>query len=37
MQLTPEERLMLVEKKDEIRKLTEDIIELSVDFVKNEI
>ena len=35
MQLTEKERLLLVTKKEEIRKLTEDIIELSVDVRHN--
>jgi hypothetical protein len=36
MQLTEKERLLVVEKKEEIRKLSEEIIDLSTDFVKNE-
>ena len=37
MELTEKERLMLVGKKEEIRKLTEEILDLSVDQVKNEL
>ena len=37
MELTEKERLMLVEKKEEIRRLTEDIIELTSEIKKNEI
>ena len=36
MELTEKERLLLVEKKEEIRRLTEDIIELTADLKKNE-
>ncbi len=35
MELTETERLMLVGKKEEIRKLTEDILELTYDLKKN--
>ena len=35
MELTEKERLMLVEKKQEIRKLTEDIFDLVADVEKN--
>jgi hypothetical protein len=35
MELTEKERLLLVEKKEEIRVLTEDIIELTADIKKN--
>jgi hypothetical protein len=35
MELTEKERLLLVEKKEEIRRLTEDIIELTVDLQNN--
>lgn len=37
MGLTEKERLLLVNKKAEIRKLTEEIIDLTVDLEKNEI
>jgi hypothetical protein len=37
MELTEKERLLLVEKKEEIRRLTEDIFELTADLKKNEI
>ena len=37
MELTEKERLLLVEKKEEIRRVTEDIIDLSVDLLKNKI
>ena len=37
MEITEKEREMLVGKKEEIRKLTEEIIDLSIDQVKNEI
>ena len=36
MELTEKEQLLLVEKKEEIRKLTEEIIELTSDLKKNE-
>jgi len=36
MELTEKERQLLLEKKEEIRKLTEDIIELTADLSKNE-
>jgi hypothetical protein len=36
MELTGKERLLLVAKKEEIRKLTEEIFELTTDFMKNE-
>ena len=35
MELTEKERLLLVGKKEEIRKLTEDIIELTTDIQRN--
>nr|ACD50078.1 hypothetical protein [uncultured crenarchaeote MCG] len=35
MDLTEKERLLLVEKKEEIRRLTEDIIDFSADLEKN--
>lgn len=35
MELTEKERLMLVEKKAEIRKLTEEIFDLTVNLKKN--
>jgi hypothetical protein len=37
MELTEKERLMLVEKKAEIRKLTEHIFDLTVDLEKNRV
>jgi hypothetical protein len=37
MELSEKERQMLVEKKAEIRKLTDDIVELSEDLKKNRI
>lgn len=37
MELTEKERLMLVEKKAEIRKLTEDIFDLNVDVERNRV
>lgn len=37
MELTEKERLLLVGKKEEIRKLTEDIIELTTDINSNKI
>ena len=37
MELTEQERLMLVGKKDEIRKLSEEILELSSDSKRNEL
>jgi hypothetical protein len=37
MELTEKERLLLVEKKEEIRRLSEDIFELTADLKKNEI
>lgn len=37
MELTEKERLLLVEKKGDIRGLTEDIIELTSDIKKNKI